>query len=248
MKKEILKQLKSEYERHEIKPSADLWDRIEQEAGEMPDISPKTSFQWWKYAAVLLLLVSTSAILYFTFNTDNVEKTITKTGLPQKPEKTEKDPDILPQKKTNENTGTTSDLAVHTETRSSHINNKKESRIQVYNDQYERSHHKTETQRNHKTDNIIQIASDDQVKTPDMVKQEEKIIEDNDKLAVSPNIPEKKPAKYIKASDLLAGREYEKSPESRKKGSYVRIDLNKLKPHFSQVVTLGITVHSNNDQ
>ncbi|RTZ46531.1 hypothetical protein EJ377_20440 [Chryseobacterium arthrosphaerae] len=30
--KELLKQLKSDYEALEIKPSSDLWDRIEQEA------------------------------------------------------------------------------------------------------------------------------------------------------------------------------------------------------------------------
>lgn len=64
MKKEILKQLKSDYEKLEIKPSADLWDRIEQSGEDPVVLSPKKPFQWLKYAAVLLLLLSVGALLY----------------------------------------------------------------------------------------------------------------------------------------------------------------------------------------
>ncbi|PIF46045.1 hypothetical protein CLU96_3063 [Chryseobacterium sp. 52] len=73
MKKEILKQLRSDYERLEIKPSADLWDRIEQETDSTPVLSLKKPFQWWKYAAVLLLLISVGTIVYF--NGDLKKKT-----------------------------------------------------------------------------------------------------------------------------------------------------------------------------
>lgn len=68
MKKEILKQLKSDYESLEIKPSVDLWDKIEQvrtETEKEAVFSAKKQFNWLKYASVLLLFVSLGAILYF---------------------------------------------------------------------------------------------------------------------------------------------------------------------------------------
>ena len=78
MKKEILKQLKSDYEELEIKPSADLWGRIEQigrEEEKSISMGSKKAFQGWKYAAVLVVLVSVGVLLYFSRNhpvrTDN---------------------------------------------------------------------------------------------------------------------------------------------------------------------------------
>lgn len=69
MKKEILKRLKSDYERLEIKPSVDLWDRIEQVHAETEKeavFSAQKHFQWLKYVAVVLLFLSVGAILYFS--------------------------------------------------------------------------------------------------------------------------------------------------------------------------------------
>ncbi|WP_449397975.1 hypothetical protein [Chryseobacterium wanjuense] len=68
MKKEILNQLKSNYDKREIKPSADLWDRIEQGMDKTPVLSPKKTFEWMKYAAVVLLLISFGAVFYFISN------------------------------------------------------------------------------------------------------------------------------------------------------------------------------------
>lgn len=65
MKKEILKQLKSDYERLEIKPSDDLWDKLDLKLNERPETSLQSSFQWWKYAAVVLLFISVGSVIYF---------------------------------------------------------------------------------------------------------------------------------------------------------------------------------------
>jgi hypothetical protein len=64
MRKEMLKQLKSDYEELEIKPSADLWDRIEHGSQESPVLCPQKRFQWLRYAAVLIVLISVGTLLY----------------------------------------------------------------------------------------------------------------------------------------------------------------------------------------
>lgn len=81
MKKEILRRLKSDYEKLEIKPSADLWDRIEPmrlETGKTSDLSSETSFQWWKYAAVVVLLISLGGLFYFNSNQTERNNVVTK--------------------------------------------------------------------------------------------------------------------------------------------------------------------------
>jgi hypothetical protein len=63
MKNNMLNNLKSDYEKLEIKPSADLWDRLDQSWMKSLKML-KTVFQWWKYAAIILLMVSVGTIIY----------------------------------------------------------------------------------------------------------------------------------------------------------------------------------------
>ncbi len=72
MKDNMLNKLKSGYEEMEIQPSAGLWDRLDQKLDEKPEIAPEAPFQWWKYAAVVLLLISFGAIVYL--NNQNVSE------------------------------------------------------------------------------------------------------------------------------------------------------------------------------
>jgi hypothetical protein len=65
MKNNMLNKLRSDYEELEIKPSSDLWGRLDQKLDEKPGIVFKSSFQWWKYAAILVVLSSVGAIIYF---------------------------------------------------------------------------------------------------------------------------------------------------------------------------------------
>lgn len=65
MKKEILKQLKSDYEELEIKPSTNLWEQIENTLEISSETAQKPSVKWWRYAAVVTLLFSLGGIFYF---------------------------------------------------------------------------------------------------------------------------------------------------------------------------------------
>src|SRR5215813_9339491 len=73
MKNNTLNKLKSGYEELEIQPSSDLWDRLEGKLDEKPQIALKPSFNGWKYAAVIVLLISLGSLLYF--NSDSHSQT-----------------------------------------------------------------------------------------------------------------------------------------------------------------------------
>ncbi|WP_144281692.1 hypothetical protein [Chryseobacterium echinoideorum] len=68
MKKNILTQLKSEYEELEIKPSDDLWNQIENGLDGNEGTVQKPLLQWWKYAAVVILLISIGGSVYINFD------------------------------------------------------------------------------------------------------------------------------------------------------------------------------------
>lgn len=65
MNNNMLNKLKSDYEELEIKPSSDLWERLEGKLEEKPQIALKSSFQWTKYAAVIVVLISLGSLFYF---------------------------------------------------------------------------------------------------------------------------------------------------------------------------------------
>ncbi|GEN74704.1 hypothetical protein [Chryseobacterium hagamense] len=67
MKNSMLNKLKSGYEEMEAKPSAGLWDRLDETLEEIPERTPKGSSLWWKYAAVVLLMVSLGTVLYLKY-------------------------------------------------------------------------------------------------------------------------------------------------------------------------------------
>lgn len=72
MDKNIRKQLKTDYENLEIKPSANLWEQIELGLDNDSETVQKPSFQWWKYAAVIVLLLSFGTLFYY--NSDQLLK------------------------------------------------------------------------------------------------------------------------------------------------------------------------------
>ncbi|WP_175622991.1 hypothetical protein [Chryseobacterium schmidteae] len=68
MDKKIRKQLKTDYENLEIKPSKNLWEQIELGLDNDSETVQKPSFQWWKYAAVIVLLLSFETLFYYNSN------------------------------------------------------------------------------------------------------------------------------------------------------------------------------------
>ncbi|WP_312076121.1 hypothetical protein [Chryseobacterium sp.] len=80
MDKNILKQLKTDYENLEIKPSANLWDQIESGLDSSSEMTQKPSFQWWKYAVVIAFLITIGSLFYFNQDKplDNQKTIVTK--------------------------------------------------------------------------------------------------------------------------------------------------------------------------
>lgn len=228
MKKEILKQLKSDYEKLEIKPSADLWDRLEMESEKMPHLPAKRSFQWLKYAAVILLLLTVGGLFYFNSNQIKKDNIVAKINYSTKPKQLKPEVETI-----NSNIDQPENNALASNVKK--INEIKEEKISVIQQCY--------------PSNI-----DDQV----LAKEEEKTI-----IVHSPakaliitgeiNQPEKtliaerKKANYIKADDLLLGRELDKTREEYQdeKGKFGVLDATKIKfksPNSLKI--LGMTVFS----
>lgn len=228
MKKEILKQLKSDYEKLEIKPSADLWDKLELETDKISHLPVKRPFQWLKYAAVILLLFTVGGLFYFNSNQIKKDNIIAKINHSTKPEQ------LKPKVETiNSNINQPENNVVVSNVNK--VNEIKEEKISVIQQCY--------------PSNI-----NDQV----LVKEEEKtvIINPPSKALIiigEINQPEKtliaerKKANYIKADDLLLGRELDKTREEYQdeKGKFGVLDATKIKfksPNSLKI--LGMTVFS----
>lgn len=221
MKKELLKQLKSDYEALEIKPSSDLWDRIEQGSPESPVVRPGKRFQWLRYAAVLILLFSVSMLLYFN-----------KTG---QESKTDRIVQRNPVKKSIETDGNS--LPVPT--------------IQIKEVK--------KSQDNNFTRTVASKPSESgyiwKKKEPELIEKEDVILKHQEINAPVPErnlntLPDQKniaKTDYIKADELLLGREFDKKREENRTDirKFGALDMTKIKiksPNSLKI--LGVTVYS----
>lgn len=221
MKKELLKQLKSDYEALEIKPSSDLWDRIEQGGAESPVVRPGKSFQWLRYAAVLILLFSISMLLYFN-----------KTG---QESKTDKIVQRNPVKKSIETDGNS--LPVPT--------------IQIKEVK--------KSQDNNFTRTVASKPSESgyiwKKKEPELIEKEDVILKHQEINAPVPErnlntLPDQKniaKTDYIKADELLLGREFDKKREENRTDirKFGALDMTKIKIKSPNTLKVfGVTVYS----
>ncbi|AYZ12258.1 hypothetical protein EGY05_10135 [Chryseobacterium arthrosphaerae] len=221
MKKELLKQLKSDYEALEIKPSSDLWDRIEQGSPESPAVRPGKRFQWLRYVAVLILLFSVSMLLYFN-----------KTG---QDSKTDKIVQRNPVKKSIETDGNS--LPIPT--------------IQIKEIK--------KSQDNNFTRTVASKPSESgyiwKKKEPELIEKENVILKHQEINAPVPErnlniLPDQKniaKTDYIKADELLLGREFDKKREENRTDirKFGALDMTKIKiksPNTLKI--LGVTVYS----
>lgn len=221
MEKELLKQLKSDYEALEIKPSSDLWDRIEHGSPESPVVRPGKRFQWLRYAAVLILLFSVSMLLYFN-----------KTG---QDSKTDKIVQRNPVKKSIETDGNS--LPVPT--------------IQIKEVK--------KSQDNNFTRTVASKPSESgyiwKKKEPELIEKEHIILKHQEINAPVPErnlntLPDQKniaKTDYIKADELLLGREFDKKREENRTDirKFGALDMTKIKiksPNTLKI--LGVTVYS----
>ncbi|MDF2930717.1 MAG: hypothetical protein K0R36_48 [Chryseobacterium sp.] len=227
MERKILKQLKSDYEELEIKPSADLWDQIDAALEKESESSLKSSFSpnWWKYAAVVLLLISFGTLIYYNrdFNTEKTDY-IVKENLRKEVLKTEDNFEIIPQKE----------------------NPIKETDPKIVKD----------VGQNLQENNFQNLKTKKEISQPQISESKEsKIVihqpennidkQENIENSNQPIISDAKKISYISADDLLLGRELDKSREkanmdTRKFGV---IHIDKVIPKLGNVTVLGVTVY-----
>ena len=227
MDKKILKQLKSDYEEREIKPSANLWDQIDAALEKESATPQKSSFlsNWWKYAAVVLLIISLGTFMYYN-NGFNTEKTdyIVKQNLKEEVLEKENYSEIIPKEE-------------KTEEEISQEIVKETDKILEKNDDKDLVAQKEaiQPQFSEHTESIIFT---NQAETS-IFHQEET------ENKITSEISETKKISYVTANDLLLGNELDKSREkanadTRKFGV---IHRDKVFPKFNNVVVLGATVY-----
>ncbi|WP_029293465.1 hypothetical protein [Chryseobacterium hispalense] len=231
MKNNMLNKLKSDYEELEIKPSSELWNRLDDKLDQNPESALEKKFQWWQYAAVMLLLVSMGTVLYFNtqkkaFNykeTDYiVKKGLEKTVDPINPEfqnqKTTQNQESLPFKPTENRVASKYQQKII----DSSLHTKKEKVLKPEVPEVE-----------------IQSIAAGQAEKIDIAPAK---IESH-----TPIIVQAKTAKptYINSNELLLGREFDKARENSQKND-IKIGIfnfEKPRPKVENVTVLGVTVY-----
>lgn len=222
----MLNNLKSGYEELEIQPSSDLWDRLERELDEKPEIILKPSFHGWKYAAVIALLISLGGLFYFNSDphsqTDEIkiaQKTLRNT---LKPEEKQEETIVA-----NEN----------------HVENRISFKADENNNRPDYSLDKENLPGRIEQAKDLVLAEKENFAVEVPVGSPEK----QEPNPVKPLVADRKKISYISADDLLVGRELDKTREEsysdqRKFGV---IDMSKIKikgPNSLKI--LGFTVIS----
>lgn len=232
MKKEILKQLKSDYEKLEIKPSADLWDRLEMESEKMPHFPAKRSFQWLKYAAVVLLLFTVGGLFYFNSNQIGKDNIVAKINHSTKLKQLKPEVEII-----NSNIDQPENNALASNVKK--INEIKEEKISVIQQCYP-SNVNDQVLAKEEGKTVIVHSPAKALIIIEEINQPEK-----------PLLAERKKANYIKADELLLGREFDKTREEYQdeKGKFGVLDATKIKfksPNSLKI--LGMTVFSDSSE
>lgn len=222
MDKKILKQLKTDYEDLEIKPSENLWDQIELGLNNDSQTVQKPLFQWWKYAAVIVLLVSFGTLFYFNFDQFSkskraiaVKKTIENNSKP-----TENIKSVAENK--NEEPSTTSEIIKSEKTQ------KKQSEILVET----QNEVVKETPKIGNTEFQISVKPDIEINN-----KPEQLINESPQLATTKPVVKEMKVKYITANDLIFQRKYsveqkKNAPENTKRLGIIKINRISVSPEF----------------
>ena len=224
MDKNKQKQLKTEYEKLEIKPSIDLWSQIEDGLDSSVETSRKRPFIWCKYAAVVILLASICGLLYLN---SNQPSTATKTIVSHSEKQFE-----MPFDKDYAH-----NLIVKSPEKIIAISKLKEDKVS----------------KNIVSNSELKEISNESEVDLDLKQKEIKIeqitpvyAQTNEVSAVKTQTPERKKVSYISANELLLGREFDKTrEEARSDKQFGVLDVSKIKirrPHLLNI--LGVTVYS----
>ncbi|MEG1591611.1 hypothetical protein [Chryseobacterium sp.] len=205
MDKKIRKQLKTDYENLEIKPSKNLWGQIELGLGNDSETVQKPSFQWWKYAAVIVLLLSFGTLFYYNSNQFSGSKeTIISQETPYYRPKAKK----------------TVESIIPTE----NVENLVSSEIIIKNNQKIFGSEKLTVESKLPETLAVTEKENKVIEAPAVLAEKFEIP------VMKPVIAERKKASYINADELLLGRELHKTRvETSKKEQFGVLDASKIK-------------------
>lgn len=228
MKNSLKNKLKFDYENLHETPSVGLWERLENEL-EGKKETPKKSFDWLKYAAVVLLMISFSVLFFMNKNTVSGEQNLAN----QSTDETHRNIDSVI-------TPTKTDLV--NDNASNLVHQEKIVKIEPKKIDQKSGENITNT-----TTESITLEN----KNPEIVKNQEEIIpqkpNENKEVLVENKMP-KTNSKYVKSEDLLFGRELQKASleQENNKSKMGTLDLKIKNPKTIEI--LGFTVYSEENE
>lgn len=222
MDKKILKQLNTDYEDLEIKPSENLWDQIELGLDNDSETVQKPLFQWWKYAAVIVLFLSFGT--WFYFNSDQFSKSKKAIAVKKTIENNSKPTENVKSiaKNKNEEPSTTSEII-----KSEKIQKKQsEILVEIQNEVLK------ETPKIVNTEFQIGVKPDIEI-----TNKPEQLITKSPQLATTKLVVKEMKVKYITANDLIFQRKYsveqkKNAPENTKRLGIIKINRISVSPEF----------------
>lgn len=246
----IQNKIKSDYEELKIKPSANLWDKIDQKLHEPPEINIKPAFQWWKYsAAAVLAMISTGAFFYF--NQDEPTLKQKSISIVKSAEKQNDHSSAMTQNDANiQNTAQNTKVIPSEKSRLVANEKKKPGKLNAaeredFNASLAKTASKDSPLKN--PTSITPTSDHHELYTADVAPAENKIALNNEKSEIKTGTPEQKPTKYIQAHDLLAGRELDKAAKEIKDKQFAVVDLDKIKSPNSLKI-MGIEIYSSSEK
>lgn len=223
MDENIQKQLKTDYEDLEIKPSANLWEQIELGLDNNSEMGQKDSFQWWKYAAVIVFLLSFGTLFYY--NSDQFFKPKETIAVKKPVENKTKPKDDIESVADNkiEELNNTSEISIKSEKAQ-----KKQSEILVH----------TQSEVLKETPKIVNTQPQISLKPEiEINNKPEQQIAELPQLATTQPVVKANKVKYVTANDLIFQRKYsiekkENAQENVKRLGIITINRINVSPEF----------------
>lgn len=217
-----MQNLKSKYEQKEMKASDGLWDRLEEKLDQVPAKEKKPKMVWWRFVAVIILIVNFGAISWMTDIKNKVK---------ENPEFEFRTDQISSVRQHSENTGEI------------------QKSIPIKNSETEDQKLAFENISENQSVNKEQSISNQIPQKENIIKKEEPQIvsKPEEQLAQTDVQKPREKVKYVSSSDLLFGVEIDKAKTETPK-SAMGINTPKIKsepdfPNPKRIKLFGITLY-----
>lgn len=206
--------LKSAYEKRQMMPSENLWEKIEQQMDNQPFRTPKKQLLWWPYAAVLTLTAGLGILFFINDKKENIPPNV----LVQTTTKTEQ---------TKKEEPSTNIIAKNNDKKVEYRNDKNFA-IAKKSDKIKNDDSTHPTLIKKKPDTSIAKRAEDTIHTRALAENKKQDVEEKE---------------YISADDLLFGRELDKQRDIEKK-SPTKMVYKSPKIFSKNMEILGIPIYS----